>query len=341
MKYNYDIEGVNNLRDRVLNILLKNRDNFISGQIISNSLNISRAAVWKHIKSLQEIGFVIESVSNRGYRLIGIPDIIDKFLIESKLQTNRFARNIKIFESVDSTNNQAKKLALDNAEEGTLVTAEQQRAGKGRLGREWVSDKYKGIWMSLILKPSLPPEEAPLFTAVAAAAVVKGIEKSTNLHVGIKWPNDIIVNRKKVCGVLTEISADPDRINYIIVGIGINVNHILDDFPQEIKETATSISIEKGYKIARYEIIAQVMNQFEQLYDLAVLKNDFNHILDICRENSVTLGSEVRVCSRNDEFIGIAKNLRNDGALIVIDAMGNERVVMSADVSVRGVNGYV
>lgn len=329
------------MRDRILKILLDNKDNFVSGEAISEHLNVTRAAVWKHIKSLQAEGFKIESISRKGYRLIGIPDKLEMVTLLHGMETKTLGRTIEIHESIDSTNSRAKELALLGYPDGTLVIAEEQVKGRGRMGRSWVSPAGKGIWMSLLLRPEMPPNSAPIITTLAALAVKRALEETTGLVVSIKWPNDIIIQNKKICGILTEIHADIDVIHYVIVGIGINANIEKDDFPEELLDSATSILIALGRKVDRVQLIQAIMKHMEEIYTDYIKSRDMGPILEECRKCSATLGRVVKVVGRNMEFSGKAIDLDEDGALLVLKEDGKVEKVLSGDVSVRGIGGYV
>lgn len=215
------------MKKKILNILKKYEDEYVSGERLSEEFGITRAGIWKHMKSLKEAGYEIESVSNKGYKLIGTPDRIDEEEVTPFLKTKYIGRVFTHFEEIDSTNMEAKRVCAKSAIDGMVITAEAQTKGKGRLGRQWQSPKSRGIWMSVVLTPDISPVLASKTTIIGAAAVYNAL-KDMGIEAGIKWPNDIVVNGKKVCGILTEMNAEMDRINYIVLGIGINVN--MEDF---------------------------------------------------------------------------------------------------------------
>ncbi len=329
------------MRDKILKILMDNQKEFLSGEEISIALGITRAAVWKHIKSLKQDGFEIESRSRLGYRLIAIPEVLDEVTLMQSMRTKIIGKNIEVHNTIDSTNNRAKELALEGAPEGTLVIAETQLEGRGRLGRNWISPIGKGIWMSLILRPNIPPEKAPGITTLAAVAIRRALSCVTGLNIGIKWPNDIIIDGKKVCGILTEMHGDMDTIHYLVVGMGINANLESDDFPSELIPTATSLRIVMNQSVDRRKIIALVMGEMEDIYLKYLEDNDFQSILHECKEYSVTLNRKVKVIGRDTVFEGYAIDLDVDGSLLVKRYDGSISKVMSGDVSVRGGEGYV
>ncbi len=329
------------MRDKILKVLVDNRDEFLSGEAISSYLGITRSAVWKHIKALQQDGFEIESRPGLGYRLLALPEELDLISLNEIMKTQIMGKSIELHQVIDSTNNRARELALEGADEGTLIIAETQLEGRGRLSRSWISPRGKGIWMSLILKPDLSPDQAPHITAIAAVAIRKALNRATGLDIGIKWPNDIIIDGKKVCGILTEMHADIDRIYYVVVGIGINVNMTQEDLPVELSSTATSLRIALGRNLDRRQLIALIMEEIEEIYYTYLENRDFKQILDLCRQYSVTLNRPVKVIGRDTSFEGFAVDFDEDGSLLVKKEDGNIIKVMSGDVSVRGEGGYV
>lgn len=255
------------------------------------------------------------------------------------LQTKWAGRRLILLDEVDSTNDEAKRLAAQGAPHGTLVVAEEQSAGKGRRGRSWASKKGGGIFMSLLLRPEFSPECASMLTLVAALAVEEGIRRTTGLSCGIKWPNDMVTDGRKLVGILTEMSTDADAIRYVVVGIGINANTA--EFPAEIRDTAASLRLALGAPVNRAALIAAVLNAWEDFYaeflkklDLSLLKESYNKLL-------VNFGREVRVLTPGDEYNGISRGITDKGELLVELDDGELREVMSGEVSVRGIYGYV
>lgn len=329
------------MRDQILTILLENQDSFVSGEDISQKLGVSRTAVWKTMGQLKESGFEMQSVPNKGYRLTSLPDKLEPALIQHYLTTKQFGRVIETHVTMDSTNTRAKELAQDGAAHGTLVTAEEQKSGRGRLGRSWESPRSLGLWMSLILRPSFSPRHAPQMTVLAGLAVVHTICKTTGLEAFIKWPNDIIVNSKKVCGILTEMQADLDLIDYIVAGIGINVNTPKEGFPRELRNSATSLKLELGAHIDRCRLSAELMAVFEGLYERCLAAGNFSEILNEYKSKCITLGRQVRVTGPSETFEGTAADLTDDFQLLVETKTGELRGVFSGDVSVRGIAAYL
>ena len=320
------------MRSSILELLRNAGGNYVSGEEIAVQLGVSRTAVWKHIQELRQAGYDIVSHSRSGYSLRQAPDLLLPGEIRNGLETTLIGQDIRYFEDVSSTNTVAKALAADGAVEGTIVVSEAQGAGRGRLSRGWFSPARKGIWFSLILRPDFLPQDAPKCTLLAAVAVVRAI-RQFSLSVGIKWPNDILFEGRKLVGILTEMSAEMERVNYIVIGTGINVNMDTADFPPEVAEIATSLSIMKGEHLPRVKLLQAVLTAMEELY-LDVLQNGFVSVLDEWRQYSVTLGQEVRVLGIHESFVGKAVDIDEDGALLVDTEHGRRRV-LAGDVSIR------
>lgn len=335
------------LEHKVLEILKKNNENYVSGESLSEHLGVTRTSIWKYINSLKEAGYNIESVTRKGYRLIDSSDILNEFEVSSGLKTDLIGNKIVYIKEVDSTNLYARKIALEGAEDGTVVIADAQTAGRGRLGRSWSSMSGKGIWMSVVLKPQISPEDVQIITLGASVAAVKAIHEVTGIRAGIKWPNDIICEGKKVCGILTEMNSEVEMVNFLILGIGINVNHSILDFPDEIKSIATSLAVysgmgdKKNVKLfRRSDIIKKLLYELEQIYN-KIKKGAIKDIIDEWKLYSVTLGKQVRVMYKNDTYTGTAMDIREDGRLVVKCDDGCTRDVFSGEVSVRGILGYL
>ncbi len=327
------------MKEKIIKLLKENKDNFISGEKVSELFGVSRTAIWKYINTLKEEGYEIESVSRKGYRLISSPDILTYEEIESWLNTDYIGRKVYYYNILSSTNMEAKKIA-PSEKEGTIVVAESQTAGRGRLGRSWQSPKEKGIWMSIILKPKVNPIHVARVTLIGAAAVNLAL-RDIGVDSYIKWPNDIVINGKKVCGILTEMSSELNMINYVIMGIGINVNLEDEDFCEEVSKVGTSLKIETGGKVNRKKLLAKVLNRFEELYTPFVENNDLSKAINICRKDSILIGKEVRIITGKEEKIGIAMDINEDGKLVVKYENGEIENLLSGEVSVRGLRGYV
>ena len=306
---------------------------FISGQQIADYIGCSRTAVWKHIEELRTEGFVVEAVRNKGYRIIFTPEKVTANEIQLGLQTKTLGKMIHYEESVETTQKIARTLANDGVPEGTLVVAEEQLGGKGRLMRNWYSPKFSGIWMSLILRPKIPFHQAPQLTLIAAVAVAQAIEHTTSLKPQIKWPNDILINRKKVTGILTELQAESDRIHSVIIGIGINVNQEKSDFPEELQEIATSLLIEDGKKVSRARVIQEVLVRLEALYE-QFLDEGFLPIKHLWESYAISLGKEIKATTVNDTIVGKAIGITDEGVLLVEDRSGKVHSIYSADIHI-------
>lgn len=319
--------------------LLKNSDGFLSGENISDEFGVSRSAIWKNMNTLKEEGYKIESVPRKGYRLISSPDILTLEEVEEYMNTNFIGRNIHYFNSLSSTNTKAKEIAIQ-AKEGTIIVAEEQIRGKGRLGRSWTSPKGKGIWMSIILKPKVDPAKVAKITLIGAAAVNQGL-KDIGIKSYIKWPNDIIIDGKKVCGILTEMSCELNMINYVIMGIGINVNLGREDFDDELIDKATSLKEVVGEEIDRKKLLAYVLNHFEELYIPFKESGDISKTIQVCRRESILIGKEVRIINGDTEKSGKVLGIDNEGQLIVEHGDGSIEELFSGEVSIRGMEGYL
>ena len=319
--------------------LLRSADGYISGQELCNRFGVSRTAVWKAINQLKEAGYEIEAQQNKGYRLKAAPDLMTEAEIKSLMHTDWVAKEVLYFDTIDSTNTKAQELAEKGYQSGTLVVADKQESGKGRRGRSWVSPSGTGIFMTLMIKPDINPNNASMLTLVAALAVAKAITSVTGEEALIKWPNDIVVNGKKVCGILTEMNAQFDYINHIVVGIGINVHN--ESFPEEISQMASSLMIEAGGKrFHRAQIIAETMSYFEQYYDTFLKTQDLSALVREYDELLVNRNKSVRVLDPKEPFDGKAMGITPKGELIV-DTWESRKLVSSGEVSVRGIYGYV
>ena len=319
--------------------LLKENDAYISGQQLCERFHVSRTAVWKVIEQLKKEGYQIEAVRNKGYRLIDSPDVMSRAEIESLMNTTWAGKKVVYYDETDSTNNQAKAYGEKGEAHGTLFVADMQAAGKGRRGRAWVSPAGSSIYMTILLHPDVLPTKAPQLTLVMAMAVAEGIRKVTGLETKIKWPNDIIVNGRKVCGILTEMSTEIDYINYVVIGDGINVNQ--ETFPEEIRDTATSLKIETGSSVRRSVLIATIMECFEQFYEVFMTTEDLSGLQERYNAMLVNLGREVRVLEPGNEYEAHALGINRTGELIVRTVDGQEKEIYAGEVSVRGVYGYV
>lgn len=322
------------MRTSILNILRECGGQYLSGEEISRQLDVSRTAIWKHMQSLKLAGYEIEAHPRRGYRLRSVPDRLLPDEIRDKLTTIILGQQqIYYFTEIDSTNNEAKKQANLGCPEGSIVLAESQNTGRGRISRSWFSPAGKGIWLSVVLRPPFHPYDAPKCTLLAAVAVTKAIRKVTNVECGIKWPNDILYQGKKLVGILTEMSAEIDAINHVVIGMGINVNIDKQEFPEELAMIATSLLIATGRYVPRLPLLHAILGELEFEYNKAVQKG-FPQMLDEWRRLSVTLGQSVDVFGGSRQYSGVAVDIDLDGALLVKTNSGLEKVI-AGDVSIR------
>ena len=319
--------------------LLKETDGYVSGQELCRRFGVSRTAVWKVINQLKEEGYEIEAVRNRGYALKGAGDVLSEAELLSCLKTEWAGGRTVYFDATDSTNVQAKRLAEAHAPHGTLVVSDRQDGGKGRRGRSWASPSGVGIWMSLILRPEIAPSSASMLTLAAALAVREGIQEETGLSPLIKWPNDLVLNGKKICGILTEMSTELMEIQYVITGIGINVNQ--REFPSEIRDTATSLSLEAERCFRRSSLIAAILKAFEKDYAAFLKTGDLSLLLEEYNACLVNRGKEVCILDPSGEYRAVAEGIDESGSLLVTLPDGTRREIISGEVSVRGIYGYV
>ncbi len=326
------------MKNKVLKILKEN-NNYISGEKISNMIDVSRTAVWKNINSLKEDGYKIDSVSRKGYKLMSSPDILTHEEISPYLNTDFIGRNILYYDTIDSTNKKAKDLADSNSD-GTVIISEEQTAGRGRLGRKWTSPKGKSLLISILLKPNINPSRVSNITLVGAVALVKALE-DFDIQGLIKWPNDIIINDKKIAGILTELSAEINQVNYVVMGIGVNLYIGKKEFPEDIRHKAGSILSETGMTIDRKKFTGKFLNYFEKYYKEYFLGNNFDEIIKISKEKSILLGKEIKVISRDYSYEAKVLDITSEGHLLVLKEDGTKEEIYSGEVSVRGKNGYI
>ncbi|MEW6274724.1 MAG: biotin--[acetyl-CoA-carboxylase] ligase [Bacillota bacterium] len=320
------------MKEQVLTLLKEHQPEFVSGELICKNLGVSRTAVWKHIQTLRAEGYAIVSQPHAGYRLLAVPDRLYPQEILSGLKTKFIGRRIFYYAQAPSTNLLARELALAGAPDGALVVAEEQTGGRGRLGRGWFSPFGEGIWCSLILYPPVNSVEAPPLTMLTAVAVARAVRQAAGVSPGIKWPNDLLLGDKKICGILTEMSAEMERINYLIIGTGINVN--IEDFPGEIKSVATSLKAYAGRAVSRVKLLQAYLQEMELLYRIW-LKEGFPPVLKLWKELCVTLHRPVRVSSLKESVEGWAEDVDAQGNLILRTADGAVRRITAGEVSLR------
>lgn len=314
----------------ILGFLAESGDDYTSGEALSGKLGLSRTAVWKRVEALRTKGYRIEAVPARGYRLVGVPDRLTSLELTPLLGSRELGRTIHHHESLGSTNEVAFRLAQDGAEHGEVVVAEQQTAGKGRRGRAWVSPPGLNLYFSVILRPELPPQRAPELTLVAAVALAETLRES-GADAAIKWPNDVHIDGRKVAGILTELSAEPERVHFVVVGVGVNLNARAEHFPEELRATATSLALALDARVPRARFAASLLTRLEEWLDL-YLETGFDAVRTRWKELSSTLGQDVLVRTDRQELRGRAEDIDPSGALLVRTEEGSLERILAGDV---------
>jgi BirA family biotin operon repressor/biotin-[acetyl-CoA-carboxylase] ligase len=318
------------LKHEILRLLRSATTGFCSGSELAAKLKVSRTAVWKHVRALAHEGYGIEAVPSQGYRLTSQPDILRMDDLQNLLTAKVIGRPVRYAAEVSSTNTLAMDLAHHGAAEGTVVVAERQTHGKGRLGRTWVSPGGN-LYVSVILRPAVAVQKAPLATLMGAVAVASAVRERQGLAAGIKWPNDILLAGKKCCGLLTEMSSEPDRIKHIVLGIGVNVNMDLDALPPDVRQRSTSLAAVHGAPLDRTRLLADLLEQLDRWY--ACFLRSPGAVLDAWRRLNVTMGRSVSVRCREEAIEGVARDVDEDGRLIIAMPDGTERAVASGEVT--------
>jgi BirA family biotin operon repressor/biotin-[acetyl-CoA-carboxylase] ligase len=307
----------------------------VSGAELAEQLGISRAAVWARIEELRQVGYDIAAGPHSGYRLVGVPDALHADDLLSRLGKTRIVgRDIQVFERTTSTNDVIEKLARDGVKEGAVVFAESQTKGRGRLGRKWISPERKGLWFSILLRPDLRPQEATQLTVASATALRRAIQNVTGLSPEIKWPNDILIGGKKVAGILTELSAELDRVRHVILGVGVDVNLGAGEFPPELRKLATSLKIESGRAFSRPELAATILRELD--FDYArICAGKFTAVADEWEAHCTTIGRDVTVQIGGRKLRGRAESLDDDGALLLRTEHGRLEPITGGDVTLE------
>ncbi|MDD2752444.1 MAG: biotin--[acetyl-CoA-carboxylase] ligase [Candidatus Omnitrophica bacterium] len=314
------------MQEKILEIL-KSKSGYVSGEEISSHLKVSRQALWKHIQELRDLGYDIIAVPHLGYQLVELPDRLFPQEVTSGLETKFIGKNIHYQESVSSTMDLALELGMQGAPEGSVVLAESQSKGRGRLGRSWISPKYKGIYLSLILRPKISPLQSPLLTILCAVGLCEAIKEATQIEPQIKWPNDILINQKKIAGILTELNAEMDEVRFVAIGIGLNVNTEKKD----LISTATSLKEELGQELNRVELLRAIFRKIESNY-LLFRENKRREIIEKWRDYNTTLGKRVKILFHHQHLEGQAVDIDPDGALLVRKDSGVIQKITSGDV---------
>ncbi|MGE6629556.1 biotin--[acetyl-CoA-carboxylase] ligase [Bacillus sp. NPDC077027] len=321
------------IRKRLIELFTDAKEDFVSSQQICDELGCSRTAVWKHIEDLRKEGYELEAVRRKGYRLISKPDKISEDEILFGLETATFGRHIFFQEEVESTQKIAHELVSQGTSHGTLVVSDKQTKGKGRMQRDWYSPHGTGIWMSLIVKPHISVQKTPQMTLLASVAITEAIEQLTGLTPSIKWPNDILINGKKVVGILTELRAEADQVHAVIIGPGINVNQEKADFPPHLQDIATSLQIESKKKVDRAALIQQIMLMFENRY-ADYMQHGFRPIKLLWESYTMTLGKTITARTINGHYTGKALGINDEGVLLLETEAGIQKIY-SADIEIE------
>ena len=330
------------MRGKIINLLRENIGRSVSGEELSRQLGISRTAIWKHVQHLKNAGYEIESVYKKGYILHSPPNLLLPGEIAVNLKTKWLGHNIIYQTSVKSTNDVAKQAALDNCPHGTIIVAEEQTGGRGRIDRGWFSPLGGGVWFSIVLRPPFLPQEAPKFTLFMATVLAKSLAKYPGLAVDIKWPNDILCQGKKLVGILTEMNAQMEAINHIVIGTGVNVCIAQDIIPAELQGKAGCVCEFVKEDVNRVKLLVTILKEFDLLYD-RTLREGFDFMLGEWRKQCITLGRTVKVIAPDETFTGVALDIDETGALLVKNQEGEVRKVLAGDVSVRSADskGYI
>jgi len=318
-------------KDDILKHLMRSKTGFVSGGKLAVQFGISRTAVWKQIKGLEADGYTIEAIPSKGYRLIELPDSIVPAYVVRGLKTRIIGRDLRLLKEVVSTNTLGMDLARNSAPDGTVIVAEKQSGGKGRLGRTWISPKGN-IHLSVILRPLIPARIAPLITLMGAVAVAAAIRKLLGLDAGIKWPNDIIISGKKAGGLLTEMSAEADRVHHVVLGIGLDVNMDPMVLPSDVRARSTTLAKEAGRRIDRSLLVREIILELDRRYQLFLA--DRAGVLTAWEGLNITLGKQVAVSGAGESLTGVAQGIDDEGRLIIRLQDGSLRAVSAGDVTI-------
>jgi BirA family biotin operon repressor/biotin-[acetyl-CoA-carboxylase] ligase len=319
---------------KILSALRANPDG-VSGTELAEKLRISRAAIWARIEELRHLGYDIEAGPHFGYRLVSVPDVLHADDLLARLgKTKVIGRDVRVFEQTTSTNDVLEKLARDGVKEGVVVFAESQTKGRGRLGRKWISPAHKGLWFSLLLRPDLRPQEVTQLMVASATALCRAIRSETGLNSEIKWPNDILVRGKKVAGILTEMSAELDRVQHVILGIGVNVNTGAGEFQPELRKLATSLKIESGRTVSRSDLATAILYELDRNY-ARVCAGGFAALADEWEAHCTTIGRDVTIQTGERRLRGRAESLSDEGALLLRTEHGHLESITGGDVTLE------
>ena len=318
-------------RDRILNFFRERPGQYVSGQEISDALNISRAAVWKQVKALRELGFAIDSKHSAGYSLIDSPDLLLAADIKKDLDVRIVGSSIETFPAIDSTNIYARQAGEKGSAQGLVVVADQQTAGRGRLGRSWVSPSGVNVYCSVLLRPQIPVQKAPQLTFLSAVSVAETIEKCCGLTAQVKWPNDVLVDGLKIAGLLNEMSAETEMIHFVVLGMGINLNISADQLPERQNYPATSAYLLTGQQVDRCGFVRELLQTLDRYY-LELLNDGFAPIRKRWEARCNIMNQRVRVEQGDIILTGTVVGLESDGALILQGDDGDIKKIVSGDV---------
>jgi BirA family transcriptional regulator, biotin operon repressor / biotin---[acetyl-CoA-carboxylase] ligase len=318
-------------RQKILKLCRDRKTDYLSGEELSQQLGISRTAIWKHIRALRALGYVIEAVPSKGYRLVGGPATLVADEIRSRLSTRIVGREVYCFTELASTNLTAMEQGEAGAAEGLVVLADLQTAGKGRLGRRWESPAEVNLYLSILLRPDMPPWEVPRLTFLSAVAAARALQEVARLEVQVKWPNDLLVNGKKIAGLLNEMSAESDAVHHVVLGLGLNLNMTAAQFPPDLRYPATSVLLETGAEVSRLAVVVSLLEQFDRLYD-EFLQHGMEPVRKAWQELFAMRGKTVRVESGQSSVTGVVAGIDEDGALLLQLPSGELERVLSGDV---------
>lgn len=316
--------------DKLIHLLVRNATVVVPGPKIAAEIGVSRSTVWDWIEKLRELGVEIKGLPATGYQLARLPDLLVPSLLRPELGECEIGHKIVHYFRTDSTNTVALRMASEGAPHGTVVLAEEQTAGRGRFGRTWYSEKSSGIYMSIVLRPALAPSAAPVLTLMAGVAAQAAIERATSLKADIRWPNDLLLNGKKLCGILTEMNAEVDRLHAVVIGIGINVNH--REIPDELRSIATSLHLEGGKVYSRVQVLVALLREIEHYYQLLLREGNQAIIDRWTAVSSYAQGKRIRVLTGNGEFQAVTAGLEPSGALRVRRDDGREEPLVAGEI---------
>lgn len=317
--------------DRLVHLLVRNATVVVPGPKIAAEIGVSRSTVWEWVEKLRELGVAIKGHPRHGYQLEKLPDVLAPSLVRAELPNAEIGHKVIHYFRTDSTNSAALELGAQAAPHGTVVIAEEQTAGRGRLGRKWYSEKSSGIYASIVLRPPLAPSTAPVLTLMAGVAVHSAVRAATGLSGDIRWPNDLLINGKKVCGILTEMRAEVDRLHMVVLGIGINVNQ--SSMPDELREIATSLALEGGRHYSRLHLLAELLRDIERYYHMLLNEGSAAIVREWSAASTYAEGKRVRVKASRDDYFAVTSGLDASGALKVCRDDGRQELLVAGEIT--------